>query len=91
LREELCEAKQQLAAKIVEVARLSKPVESPPLLHKNEAPLLDVTVPSQMARDTAQEAAMLFDPLAPSNTTTSARTSAVLDISIQDIEDMLCQ
>jgi hypothetical protein len=91
LREELCEAKQQLAAKIVEVARLSKPVESPPLLHKHEAPLLDVTVPSQMARGTAQEAAMLFDPLAPSNATTSARTSAVLDISMQDIEDMLRQ
>jgi uncharacterized C2H2 Zn-finger protein len=91
LREELCEAKQQLTAKIVEVARSSKPVESPPLLHKHEASLLDVTVPSQMARGTEQETAMMFDPLASSNTTTSARTSAVLDIGIQDIEDMLCQ
>jgi hypothetical protein len=89
LREELCDAKQQLAAKIAEVARLSKPVESPPLLHKHETPLLDVTVPSQMARSTEQEAAMMFDPLAQSNTTTSVLTPPVLDINMQDIEDLL--
>jgi hypothetical protein len=87
LRDELSGAKQELAAKIAEVALLSQPKP-----HEDDL-LLDAPMPYQMARDTVREAVLAFDPLAPSDSAAPAPddTISVPDLSMRDVDSLLAE